>query len=579
MLDPFDDRRYLIPFRSLLLPQVFTDTLVIGTGVAGLRAAIAAAGDGDVIVLAKDAADVSSTAWAQGGIAAAIGAEDAPAIHIEDTIAAGAGLCNTDAVRVLAEEGPAAIDELLEMGMRFDRDGSGAIALGREAAHRRDRVLHTDGAATGRELVRCLCTAVGAIETIRVFDHCFALDFLTNGGGRVLGAITHHPKFGLQIIWARATILASGGAGQVYRETTNPRVATGDGLAMAYRAGAQLGDLEFMQFHPTTLYIAGAGRMLISEAVRGEGAQLLDYEGIRFMPEYHEAAELAPRDVVSRAIVDRLARTQTPAVFLDARSLGSERFRTRFPHLAAELKTFDLDAGRDLVPVHPSAHYTIGGVWTDLDGATSLPGLYACGEAACSGLHGANRLASNSLLEGLVFGRRAGHAAARGAAGATGSAPAPSRGPVKIVNAIPIAEHAELDLVDVGSSLRSAMWRNVGIERSGRKLDDVQDMFRFWGRYTMDMIFDDPAGWEAQNLLTVGALITRAAAWRRESRGVHARLDHPATSPEFAVHARWSIARDDPALDPTLTPSSVSPPSVRQADNDAGDERLAPARP
>jgi len=548
MLRPFDDRRYLIPFRSLLLPHIFTDTLVIGAGVAGMRAAIEAADHGDVILLAKGSLDVSNTWMAQGGIAAAHSPDDTAESHFQDTLNAGAGLCDAGAVRTLVEEGPACIDELLGWGMRFDRDADGGLEYGREGAHSRHRILHTDGAATGAELVRCLAGRVREIESIRIFENCFALDLLTiagngnRGGQRVLGAITHHGQYGLQIIWAKATILACGGAGQVYRETTNPKVATGDGLAMAYRAGAVIGDVEFIQFHPTTLYVAGAGRLLISEAVRGEGAHLVDRDGVRFMPDYHELAELAPRDVVSRAIVDRLAQEQAQAVYLDVRHLGADLFEKRFPNLLKELQNFDLDPAKDLIPVHPSAHYTIGGVWTDLDGRSSLPGLLACGETACNGLHGANRLASNSLLEGLVYGRRAGHAAAE-----MGDA---STAPMKIVSDIPVQEHAELDLVDVRSSLRSAMWRNVGIDRSGRKLDDVQDMFHFWARYTMDMIFDEPGGWETQNLLTVGALITQAARWRCETRGVHYRLDHPQSSDELLVHVLWRVGRSEPVTRP-----------------------------
>ncbi|MDY7109539.1 MAG: L-aspartate oxidase [Planctomycetota bacterium] len=560
MLRSFDHRRYLIPFRSLLLPHIFTDTLVIGGGVAGMRAAIEAAEHGDVILLVKGSLEVSNTWMAQGGIAAAHNREDTPEAHFQDTINAGAGLCDAGAVRTLVEEGPACIDELLGWDMRFDRDASGALEYGREGAHSRPRILHTDGAATGAALVRCLTARCREIESIRIFERCFALDLLTTGLNgnrgndnrgphRILGAITHHPQYGLQIIWAKATILATGGAGQVYRETTNPKVATGDGLAMAYRAGAAVGDVEFIQFHPTTLYVAGAGRLLISEAVRGEGAYLVDRDGVRFMPEYHELAELAPRDIVSRAIVDRLAQEQAEAVYLDVRHLGRERFEERFPNLVKELKSFDIDPAVDLIPVHPSAHYSIGGVWTDLEGRTTLPGLLACGEAACNGLHGANRLASNSLLEGLVFGRRAGRAAGR-----MGNA---SLAPMKIVSDIPVHEHAELDLVDVRSSLRSAMWRNVGIDRSGRKLDDVQDMFQFWARYTMDMIFDEPAGWETQNLLTVGALITRAATWRAETRGVHYRLDHPEPSDELLLHALWRIGQQEPATRPVDVPAET----------------------
>ena len=552
MLDSFVQRRYLIPFRSLLLPQIFTDTLVIGGGVAGLRAAIEAAdargGGGDVIVLLKDSIDVSCTAWAQGGIAAVRDLQDSVDSHVQDTLDAGAGLCIPDVVRTVVEEAPQRVDELIGWGMRFDRDAQGEIHLGREGGHHHHRILHTDGDATGRELARCLHQHLKSLPNVRVFDHCFALDLLTpsgasrrGGGDRVLGAITHHPRYGLQIIWAGSTIIASGGAGQVYRETTNPKVATGDGMAMAWRAGAIIGDAEFMQFHPTTLYIAGAGRALITEAVRGEGAALVNREGRRFMMNHHEMAELAPRDIVSRAIVNELARTQEPCVYLDARELGSEGFRSRFPGLAQLLESFDIDPGSDLIPVRPCAHYTIGGVWSDLDGRTNLTGLFACGEASCSGLHGANRLASNSLLEGLVLGRRAGAAAAHAARDS-------HRGPLPIVSDIRPSDSGELDLADVRSSLRSAMWRNVGIEKSGSRLDDGIDMIDFWARYTMDKIFDEPDGWETQNLLTVGALMTRAARWRNESRGTHCRLDFPATDPALAAHALWTAGADEPVI-------------------------------
>jgi len=536
-----DTRRYLIPFRTLLLPHILTDTLVIGSGVAGLRAAIGAAEHGDVIVLAKDAVDLSSTAWAQGGIAAALDDADSADDHARDTIEAGAGLCDLDAVRTLVGEGPERVEELIRWGMRVDRDSTGRPELGLEGGHRRARIVHSDGDTTGREVVRCLLETVRARESIRIFDRCFAIDLLTacgesgRGDSRVLGAITFHPRYGLQVIWSRATILACGGAGQVHRETTNPRVATGDGLAMAWRAGATLADLEFTQFHPTTLYIAGAARALVSEAVRGEGALLIDRDGRRFMTDRHEMADLAPRDVVSRAIADHLARTRQPFVLLDCRHFPDGRFAERFPGLARMLKAFDLDPQRDPIPVHPAAHYTIGGVWTDLHGRTSLPGLYACGETACSGLHGANRLASNGLLEGLVFGARAA-AAALEMRDAT-------RAPIQIISDIRLSVHGELDLVDVRSSLRSAMWRNVGIERTGQKLEDVVEMFDFWSRYALDKILDDPEGWETQNMLIVGALMTRAAAWRTESRGTHCRLDHPEEKMELRSHALWTPTR------------------------------------
>jgi L-aspartate oxidase len=381
-----------------------------------------------------------------------------------------------------------------------------------------------------------------ATRGIRIFDRCFAIDLLraADGSGRVLGALTWHPRYGLQIMWARATVLASGGAGQVFRETTNPKVATGDGVAMAWRAGAELADLEFFQFHPTALYVAGAGRMLISEAVRGEGAHLVNRNGERFMQGLHPMAELAPRDVVSKSIVRHLAGSGESHVFLDCRHFAPGRFAERFPGLARMLAGFDIDPSRDRIPVTPAAHYMIGGVRTDLDGRTSVPGLWACGEVAANGVHGANRLASNSLLDGLVFGRRV-------AASIAHDAP-PEVLPRAIVSEVSTAAHGELDLADIRSSLRSAMWRNVGIERSGAHLTDVLSMFAFWGRYGMDEVFSTPEGWEVQNLLTLGLLMTRAALARNESRGTHQRIDAPATDPAQAHRVTWSIASAEPRV-------------------------------
>ncbi len=462
-------------------------------------------------------------------------------------------------MRRVVDEGPGEIERLIHWGMRLDRDAQGALQLAREGGHHRNRIVHADGDATGRELVRCLIARAKSIaessHSIRLFDRCFSLDLISAGaaGTPVLGAITHHPRYGLQIIWAKATVLASGGAGQVYRETTNPKVATGDGVAMAWRAGAAIADLEFMQFHPTTLYVAGASRALLSEAIRGEGGHLVDRRGNRFMLDRHEMAELAPRDIVSRAIMEHLAETRESNVFLDVRHMnvahsGGPAFTERFPGLAAMLKSFDLDPARDLIPVHPAAHYTIGGVWVDQHGRTNVPGLYAVGEVACNGLHGANRLASNSLLEGLVFGSRVGRAVAERADA--------TRGPMQVVSDIRPSDKGELDLVDVRSSLRSAMWRNVGIERHGGRLSDADDMLAFWSRYSLDKIFDDLSGWEVQNLLTVASLMTRAAGWRRESRGTHFRLDCPQTDVAYAVHAMWRAGRETPILK-SLTPATT----------------------
>ena len=547
------DRPLLIPFRSSLLPQIFCDTVVVGSGVAGLRTSIALADRSDVILIAKEALDLSNTSWAQGGIAAALSPDDTVQAHIADTLEAGAGLCEPDAVRALVEQGADEVRRLLAWGMRVDRDAAGAPQLGLEGGHHHHRILHTDGDATGTELARCLIERARQSARLRIFDRCFALDVLvdTRGGQRrAAGVLTWHPRHGLQILWARAVVLATGGCGQLWRETSNPRVATGDGVAMAWRAGATLADLEFMQFHPTTLYVAGAPRHLISEAVRGEGAQLVDRQGRSIMQGVHELGSLATRDIVSRAIMHHLARSGDSHVLLDARAMGREGFRARFPGLARMLAGYGLDAGRDRIPVHPAAHYFVGGVRTDLDGRTDLPGLYACGEAAATGVHGANRLASNSLLEGLVFGARVAQAIV--------TDDAPQAAPFAIVHEVETSERGELDLSDIRSSLRSAMWRNVGIERSGTRLQDVLGMFEFWNRYALERVFDAPEGWELQNLLTLGRLVTAAALVREESRGTHARSDFPEASETLRGHLLWQRDRQAHAFVPVGSLAGVS---------------------
>jgi L-aspartate oxidase len=529
-----DDRRYLIPFRATLLPQIFTDTLVIGGGVAGLRAAISAREHGDVIVAAKGGIKDSNTYWAQGGVCVVVDENDTIDDHVRDTVVAGAGLCDEPIVRRVAEGARARVDELIEWGMKLDRAGD-QLALGREGGHSHPRIVHADGDATGRELAMTLDRRVRSLDRVRFFDHCFVLDLITLDGSppQCLGAITHHPKYGLQVIWAQATILATGGSGQVYRESTNPGASTGDGLAMAYRAGVELADLEFVQFHPTTLYVAGASRSLISEAVRGEGALLVDRNGYRFMPDYDERGELAPRDIVSRSILQQMATTNHTNVYLDVRHLGNDRFATRFPGIYGLLRKFDIDPATQTIPIHPSAHYMVGGVRTDDHGRTNIQGLYAAGEVAATGLHGANRLASNSLLEGLVFGEITGRICGEQVNGES------ARSPFKVISDIRPSDRSELDLADVRSSLRSVMWRHVGIERQGERLDEVAEMFDFWARYTLDKIFDDRGGWEVQNLLTVGSLINLAARQRTESRGCHHRLDYPEPDDAQRHHTVW----------------------------------------
>ncbi len=536
----FDDRRYLIPFRSSLLPQIFTDTLVIGAGVAGCRAAIAAATHGDTILLAKGDLRHTNTAWAQGGVAGVLGGSDTVEDHIRDTLVAGAGLCDQPAVRLVCSNAKPRLEELLAWGAEFDRNPGGSLAMGLEGGHSAARILHAQGDATGREIQRVVVERVRHTDNLRLFENCFALDLITPSrevGAPVMGAITHHPKYGLQMIWAKATILATGGAGVVYRETTNPPQATADGIALAYRAGATLADMAFVQFHPTCLYLPGSTRALISEAVRGEGAHLLDDTGHRFMRDVHPLAELAPRDIVAAAIVAQIAKQGGSSVRLDCRHIPN--FAGRFPGIAATLGRFDLDPAKDLIPVHPAAHYMVGGVRTDLSARTDVPGLYAVGESASCGLHGANRLASNSLLEGLVLGEIAGRAAEEMKIGSSSSPPgfAPARpAPVPIVSDIRPSDHGELDLDDVRSSLRSAMWKNVGLQRTGARLRDGAHMLDFWARYTLDKIFDEVPGWEVQNMLLVGAALTRSALWREESRGCHRRTDFPEPRADLAVH-------------------------------------------
>lgn len=517
----FDTRRYLTNFDSIRAGNALTDVLVIGSGVGGARAALEAARFGNVVLVTKGSFTHSATHWAQGGIAAAISPEDSPQRHYDDTVRVGCGLCTPEAVRWLVEEGPQRIEELISWGFAVDRQGAG-LALGREGGHSLNRVVHARGDQTGGELAETMERRVRATANIRVFEHCFVIDLMTLEGACV-GAVSFHPRHGHQLIWAKQTIVASGGCGQLWRETTNPPVLTGDGLAAAFRAGAALRDLEMMQFHPTTLYVAGAGRALISEAVRGDGAYLLDKSGHRFMAEFHADGELAPRDVVSRAIHSHLLQTRANCVYLDVRHMRG--FAERFPNIAQLCRDFQIDVTRDLIPVRPSAHYMVGGIEAGLDGRTNINGLWVCGEAASNGVHGANRMASNSLLEGLVFGKIAGEQAGQRAAGTANSTHVP-----RVVSQTPQSPRTVLDLPDIRNSLRSVMWRNVGIVRSGDRLSETADILEFWGHYTLDKTFDDVEGWELQNLLTVARLVTHSAQERTESLGVHFRGDAPAAA-------------------------------------------------
>jgi len=531
-------RRYLTNFESHRVPHLFTDVIVIGAGVAGLRAALAAAAHGEVLVLCKTSSGESCSAYAQGGVAARMAAEDSTEAHAADTLEVGCGLCEEAVVRYLVERAPDAIADLAAIGARFDRDGAG-LALGREGGHGAARIVHADGDATGREIIRALLAHARENPRIRFFEDCYAIDVVTHEG-RAVGVVTFHAKYGHQVFWAAGTVLASGGAARMYRESTNPAVATGDGAALAFRAGAALRGMELIQFHPTTLYVAGAARALISEAVRGEGGLLVTRAGRRFMPEYHPQAELAPRDVVSRAIVDVMRTERAPHVFLDVRHIAAGRFAERFPTIHELCRNFDLDPAVDLIPVRPSAHYTIGGVVVDLDGRSAVDGLFAAGEVASCGLHGANRLASNSLMEGLVLGQRVGDVAGRHAA-----ANAPLRRPLPVSHLLPRSTRTELDVADVRHSLQSLMWRNAAVERTGDRLRETVEIIEFWSRYVMDKVFDDTKSWETQNMLTAALCTTLAAATRCESRGVHYRQDYPHTDPEWRRHIDVRRADDD----------------------------------
>jgi L-aspartate oxidase len=536
MVEKSEFRRYLVNVDSISAHQLFTDCLVIGSGIAGLRAALEAAERRGVIIVCKGYAEDSNTFKAQGGIASVLDKADTFESHIADTLKTGCGICDEEVVDLVVRQGPELVEQLLKWGTEFDlKEGSHFakklqngipekhIATTLEGGHSYPRVAHAHGDETGRAIAEALIGRVRHNPNIRILENFYTIDLLTDDN-KCLGIIGHERNRGPQIIWAANTILATGGAGRLYRETTNPETATGDGIAMAYRAGAVLRDLEFVQFHPTTLYIAGATRALISETVRGEGAILLDNKGRRFMKDYHEAAELAPRDVVSRAILAQMRKTESTHVYLDVRHIDEAYFAKRFPWINELLESFDIDITRDLIPVRPSAHYMIGGVKTDLSAKTNIEGLYASGEIASTGLHGANRLGSNSLLEGLVFGKIAGQEVSQKKKATAAHLKHPL-----IKYHIPHSDRTRLDADDVRNSLRAVMWRNVGITRADRPLTEVQEIIRFWQRYVMDKIFDSPAGWECQNMLTVSLLMAQSAQKRRESRGVHHRRDFPET--------------------------------------------------
>ena len=516
-------RRYLTDIDTVSTHQLFVDVLIIGAGIAGLRAAIEAGRVCNVVLVCKGSLTDSNTFNAQGGIASVLDEDDSFDSHIADTMSTGCGLNDKDVVKLVVSKGPELIRELLEWGTEFDKV-NGKLDVTREGGHNYARVAHAHGDSTGQVIAEALIKKVRENSQIKIIENFYTIDLITDDNNECIGAVGENKRTGRQIIWAANTILATGGAGQLYRETTNPDVATADGLAMAYRAGAILQDMEFMQFHPTTLYIAGASRALITETLRGEGAFLVDGNGFRFMNDYHKDGELAPRDIVSRAILSQMLKTDSTHVYLDIRHFEKEYFAKRFPLIHELCESFDIDVSKDLIPVRPSAHYMIGGVRTDMSARTNIKNLYACGEVASTGLHGANRLGSNSLLEGLVFGQTAGRTSAENAAAAVSAHKHP-----RIKYHIQPSGRSRLDTADVKNSLRALMWRNVGITRQARPLSEAQEIIRFWQRYVMDQAFNSPAGWQCQNMLNVALLMAESAKQRQESRGVHYRGDFPKT--------------------------------------------------
>jgi L-aspartate oxidase len=525
------------------------DVIVVGSGIAGLTTALRLRRRVDrVLLVTKTVLDEGSTAWAQGGIAAVMSPEDSPPEHVHDTLVAGVGLCDVEAVETLVREGTDAVWDLIALGAEFDRGDTGKISLTREGGHHRDRILHAGGDATGKEISRALIAALHRViddPGIEVIEHALVVDLLTDEAQRVCGVTLHvigeGQAEGVGAAHARAVVLATGGLGQIYASTTNPAVATGDGMAAALRAGAELADLEFVQFHPTVLWLGEGSRgqqPLISEAVRGEGAFLVDEAGERFMQGQHELADLAPRDVVARAIIARMRQTGTDHVYLDCRHLGAGFLEARFPSIVQRCRELGFDPATQLLPVAPAQHYASGGIKTDLRGRSSLEGLYACGETSCTGVHGANRLASNSLLEGLVFARRI----ADDLTTRLGDGELPVTTPV-VVDDVPVLVRGKRRL-----EVQRAMTAGAGTVRSAASLAATEEALAALcagGASDAGRKQGGPKSWETTNLLLVGRALTYAAALREETRGGHVREDYPARDDvRFLHHTLLSRSAD-----------------------------------
>lgn len=547
--------------------SIDADVVVVGSGVAGLTAALRTAAAGlRTVVVTKARLDDGSTRWAQGGIAAALGEGDTPEQHLDDTLVAGAGLCDEEAVRLLVTEGPDAVRRLIATGARFDTDEAGTIELTREGGHHRRRIAHAGGDATGAEISRALVDAARD-RAVRTIENALVLDLLTDAEGRTAGVTLHvmgeGQHDGVGAVHAPAVVLATGGMGQVFSATTNPAVSTGDGVALALRAGAEVSDLEFVQFHPTVLFLgpdAEGQQPLVSEAVRGEGAHLVDADGVRFMVGQHELAELAPRDIVAKGIMRRMREQGARHMYLDARHFGPDMWAARFPTILAACRAHGIDPVTQPIPVAPAAHYASGGVRTDLHGRTTVPGLYACGEVACTGVHGANRLASNSLLEGLVFAERIADDIA--ASPARSGDPVPHPAP----RVLPLLDP------DARSRIQHVMTTGAGVLRSAASLAEAADAL---DAVHADALNDGPDGnkaaepgvdsWETTNLLCVARVLVAAARRREETRGCHWREDRP--DRDDTAWRRHLVVRlgPDRSLDVRPTDTQDFPPTDADA--------------
>ncbi|HNY11836.1 MAG TPA: L-aspartate oxidase [Candidatus Wallbacteria bacterium] len=517
-------RRYLINFSTQSLPSSTIDFLVVGSGIAGLRSAITLSNFGKVAVLTKDKTEECNSYLAQGGIAVAIGEDDNIKYHVNDTLRTGHGLCSEKAVGILVEEGPAQIEDFMKFGAHFDKTKDDRIALTREAAHTKNRIIHARGDAIGLELELTLIAKTKSISNIHFEEGVYLVDIMTEGK-TARGAIVYDQKTRqCRIIYFKAIILATGGIGYLFQNTTNSHIATGDGVAIARRAGAEITDMEFIQFHPTTLYLEGAPRFLISEAVRGEGGLLINVDGVRFMKPIHEMAELAPRDIVSRSILDQIESTKHPCVYLDVTHLEPEFVKTRFPKIYSNCLRYGVDITATPIPVKPSAHYMIGGVKSDLCGGTNIEGLYTCGESACTYVHGANRLASNSLLECMVFGNRAGMAAAEYSKKLK-SAKHPDFSYEFKFNREPKGFSIKLHGEKFIDEIRKLTWENLSIVRGASKFEKVARALENFD-FVKNLELSTLRSFSMVNMLEVTSVINRFAKMREESRGTHFRSDY-----------------------------------------------------